>query len=52
MGRKNNGDGSTRQLTDGSWECVIQSKYINPKTGNPKRIKRNIWRIYGRIYLN
>ena len=40
MGRKNNGDGSTRQLTDGSWECVIQSKYINPKTGNPKRIKR------------
>ena len=40
MGRKNNGDGSTRQLTDGLWECVIQSKYINPKTGNPKRIKR------------
>ena len=40
MGRKNNGDGSTRQLSDGSWECIIQSKYINPKTGNAKRIKR------------
>lgn len=40
MGRKSNGDGSVRQLSDGSWECVIQSKYPNPKTGNPKRIKR------------
>lgn len=39
---KNNkrGEGSARQLPDGSWECVIQSKYLNPKTGNPKRIKR------------
>lgn len=34
------GEGSTRQLPDGSWECVIQSKYLNPRTGNPKRIKR------------
>lgn len=40
MGRKNNGDGSARRLSDGSWECMIQSKYPNPKTGNPKRIKR------------
>lgn len=40
MGRKGNGDGSVRKLPDGSWECVIQSKYLNPKTGNPKRIKR------------
>lgn len=40
MGRKRNGDGSTRQLPDGTWECIIQSKYVNPKTGNPKRIKR------------
>ena len=40
MGRKGNGDGSTRQLADGSWECLVQSKYPNPKTGNPKRIKR------------
>lgn len=40
MKRKSNGDGSVRQLTDGSWECMIQSKYPNPKTGNPKRIKR------------
>lgn len=42
MARKSNGEGSTRQLSDGSWECIIQSKYINPdsKSGSPKRIKR------------
>lgn len=40
MGRNKNGDGSTRQLPDKSWECIIQSKYLNPKTGKPKRIKR------------
>lgn len=40
MKQKNNGEGSARQLKDGSWECIIQSKYINPKTGKPKRIKR------------
>ena len=40
MGRTANGEGSIRQLFDGSYECVIQSKWINPKTGNPKRIKR------------
>lgn len=40
MGRKSNGDGSVRQLSDELWECIIQSKYPNPKTGNPKRIKR------------
>lgn len=40
--RKNNGEGSTRQLEDGTWECIIQSKYINPesKSAKPKRIKR------------
>ena len=39
-GRESNGSGSTRMLEDGKWECVIQSKYINPKTGNYKRVKR------------
>ena len=38
--KENNGEGSTRRLSDGSWECIVQSKYLNPKTGNPKRIKR------------
>lgn len=40
MARIQNGEGSTRKLNDGKWECVIQSKYMNPKTGTPKRIKR------------
>lgn len=42
MAKNKNGNGSTRQLPSGVWECVIQSKYINPdsKTGSPKRIKR------------
>lgn len=40
MGRNANKEGSTRKLPDGSWECVIQSKYLNPKTGKPKRFKR------------
>lgn len=40
MSKSNNGEGSVRQLPDGSWECIIQSKYLNPKTGKPKRIKR------------
>lgn len=39
-GRKANGQGSARLLEDGSWECIIQSKYLNPKTGKPKRVKR------------
>lgn len=38
--RKDNGSGSTRKLENGQWECVVQSRYINPKTGKPKRIKR------------
>ena len=38
--RTKNGEGSTRQLPDGKYECVMTSKYLNPKTGNPKRIKR------------
>ena len=40
MAKKANGEGSVRQLSDGSFECVIQSKYLNPKTNKPKRIKR------------
>lgn len=39
-GRKSNGEGSTRQLENGVWECVMQSKYLNPSTNKPKRIKR------------
>lgn len=35
-----NGKGSTRCLPDGTWECVVTAKYLNPKTGKPKRIKR------------
>ena len=40
MAKKSNGEGSVRQLPDGTYECVIQSKYLNPKTNKPKRIKR------------
>ena len=40
MARKTRGEGSVRQLPDGSWECVIQSKYLNPQTNTSKRIKR------------
>lgn len=38
--KEQDGNGNMRQLPDGTFECVIQSKYINPKTGKPKRIKR------------
>jgi len=38
--RKENGEGSCRKLGKDEWECVIQSKYINPKTMKPKRVKR------------
>lgn len=40
MGRNANKEGSTRKLPDGAWECVIQSKYLNPETAKPKRFKR------------
>ena len=40
MKRKANREGNMRQLPDGNWECVIQSKYLNPKTNTPKRVKR------------
>lgn len=41
MGRKDNYKGSVRRIeSSGKWECVVQSKYINPDTGKPKRIKR------------
>lgn len=39
-GKQVNGEGNVRKLPDGGFECIIQSKYINPKTGKPKRIKR------------
>lgn len=38
--KEQDGNGNMRQLPDGTFECVIQSKYINPKTGKPKRVKR------------
>lgn len=38
--KKENGEGSIRLLANNKYECIIQSKYINPKTGKPKRIKR------------
>lgn len=38
--KEQNGEGNVWQLKDGSYECLIQSKYLNPKTGKPKRIKR------------
>lgn len=41
MGKKQvNGEGNVRLLPDGKYECIIQSKYLNPKTGKAKRIKR------------
>lgn len=38
--RKENGEGSCRKLGANEWECIVQSKYINPKTLKPKRVKR------------
>ncbi len=38
--KKMNGDGNVKQLSKDVWECVIQSKYLNPETSKPKRIKR------------
>lgn len=40
MAKKSNGEGSVRQLADGEFECIIQSKYLNPETNKPKRFKR------------
>lgn len=40
MAKRDNGKGSTRKLPSGQWECLIQSKYLNPDTNKPKRIKR------------
>lgn len=39
-GKRENGEGTTRRLLSGKYECIVQSKYMNPKTGKPKRIKR------------
>lgn len=40
MANKSNGTGSVRKLPDGKYECIVQSKYLNPKTAKPKRFKR------------
>lgn len=32
MDKNDNREGSTRQLKNGSWECITQAKYLNPKT--------------------
>lgn len=39
MTKRKDGEGSVRQLPDGSWECLMQNKYIN-ENARPKRIKR------------
>lgn len=40
MKRNANKEGSVRKSDTGKFECVIQSKYVNPDTGKEKRIKR------------
>lgn len=35
-----NGEGTTSRKDNGKWECIIQSKYPDPDTMKPKRIKR------------
>ena len=40
MAKKANGEGSVRKLPDGSFECIVQSKYLNPKTNKYKRFKQ------------
>ena len=39
-GRKSNGEGLVRKLPDGKYECMIQSQFLNPETGKPKRFMR------------
>ena len=34
------GDGSVRRTKAGTYECIVQSKEINPKTGKEFRVKR------------
>ncbi|MCI8375477.1 MAG: hypothetical protein HFI29_08585 [Lachnospiraceae bacterium] len=29
MAKRKDGEGSVRQLQGGSWECLMQSKYLN-----------------------
>ena len=40
--RAENGQGSIRWINDRECECVVQSQYLNPKTGKPKRFKRKL----------
>ena len=36
MDKNDNREGSTRQLKNGSWECITQAKYLNPKQQTQK----------------
>lgn len=38
--KKENGEGYAVKLGTNSWQCTVQSKHMNPKSGKPKRIKR------------
>lgn len=40
--RAENGQGSIRWINDRECECIVQSQYLNPKTGKPKRFKRKL----------
>lgn len=38
--KRSSGEGSIRRLDNGIYECIMQSKYLNPQTGKAKRFKR------------
>lgn len=38
--RRGNKQGSVRKLDTGEFECMIQSEFLNPDSGKPKRFKR------------
>lgn len=40
--RAGNGQGSIRWINERECECIVQSQYLNPKTGKPKRFKRKL----------
>ena len=40
MSKSANGEGYCRRIDTNKYECTIMSRYINPKTGKEKRIKR------------
>ena len=37
-GKRENGEGTTRRLSSGKYECIVQSKYMNPK-----HVKKRKW---------